>query len=155
MDQLIKTLPAIVAAAGASAELLEAAAIAAWNYTVGPGLGEQTKALRLVEGKLTVAVRDKVWQKQLESMRGELRPRLNSILGQALVTLIEFSVEPDLLQQSQVSAKRSNLGEQPVPLDLLAAVTAIKDSKLRNSFVAAAVSSIRRLEASPSIELES
>jgi hypothetical protein len=102
MDQLIRTLPAVVANAEAPAELFEAACIATWNHIVGPVLREHTKPVRLAERKLIVAVRDTVWKKQLESMQGELRFRLNSILGQPLVTFIEFKVEGSQLRHSQV-----------------------------------------------------
>jgi len=146
MDQLIKTLPALIATAPASAELLEAAVIAAWNYSVGAGLREHTEPVRFAEKRFTVAVRDTVWQKQLEGMRGELRSRINAILRQPVVGLIEFKVEPDRLAPPQLSTGQSIAEKGPIPLELLSAASAIEDNHLRTSFLKAAASSLRRLE---------
>src|SRR5215216_1481082 len=85
MNQLIKSLPTVLRAAGNSAEVAEAAAVAAWKHAAGDGLKERAVALKLENRVLTVAVADRIWQKQLNSMRGQLLFRVNTILGQPLV----------------------------------------------------------------------
>ena len=97
MDNLIKTLPAILAAAGASEEVAEAACIAAWKHIVGEALGNHAVPVQLQNKKLVVVVEDNIWQRQLEQMRGQLLFRLNSLLGQTLVKSIELRIDPKTL----------------------------------------------------------
>ncbi|HET9789189.1 MAG TPA: DciA family protein [Pyrinomonadaceae bacterium] len=97
MNQLIKTLPHILRAAGDSPEVAEAAAIAAWKHAAGEGLKGRAVAVKLEERTLTVSVSDAIWQKQLNSMRGQLLFRVNTLLGQPIVSAIEFVIDPELV----------------------------------------------------------
>ena len=73
-------MPAVLAAAGGSEEVAEAACIAAWKHAVGDALSLHTLPVELRDNVLTIVVEDNVWQKQLETMRGQFLFRLNSIL---------------------------------------------------------------------------
>src|ERR1044071_6783758 len=86
MNQLIKSLPQVLRASGNSAEVAEAAAIAAWKHAAGDGLKEHAISLRLDNPTLIVAVADPIWPRQCPSKRGQLLFRVNSILGQPLVS---------------------------------------------------------------------
>lgn len=145
MNQLIKSLPQVLRAAGDSAEVAEAAAIAAWKHAAGDGLKEHAVALKLENRKLTIAVADPIWQKQLTSMRGQLLFRVNSILGQSLVSALDFVIDAKLLKP------RDEQREQPeerldneVPLELWSAANAIHDKELRKSFLKTALLSLKR-----------
>src|SRR5512132_1907430 len=135
MNQLIKSLPGILRAAGGAEEVAEAAAIAAWKHAAGDGLKEHAVPLRLEQRRLTVAVADAIWQKQLNSMRSQLLFRVNSILGQPIVSALEFVIDSKLAQAYAQPAKPH---EQPldneVPLELWSAANAIHDKELRKSF---------------------
>ena len=96
MNQLIKSLPNILRAAGDSEEVAEAAAIAAWKHAAGDGLKGHAVPVKLENRTLTVSVADAIWQKQLHSMRGQLLFRVNTILGQPIVGAIEFVVDAKL-----------------------------------------------------------
>ena len=96
MNQLIKSLPTILRAAGDSEEVAEAAAIAAWKHVAGDGLKGHAVPVKLENRTLTVSVVDAIWQKQLHSMRGQLLFRVNTILGQPIVSAIQFVVDPKL-----------------------------------------------------------
>src|SRR4030095_10456762 len=96
MNQLIKSLPGVLRAAGDSTEVAEAAAIAAWKHAAGDGLKEHAVPLTLENRTLTIAVADAIWQKQLHSMRGQLIFRVNSVLGKPLVAALDFVVDPKL-----------------------------------------------------------
>jgi hypothetical protein len=149
MDQLIKTLPAILKASGVSAEVAEAACIGAWKHAVGEGLSSQAVPLQLQSATLVVAVADAMWQKQLEQMRGQLLFRLNSVLGQALVKSLEFRIDPKRLAQARDhkdGSKKKKLPDYDVPFELLSAAAAIEDVELRRAFLGAATSCVRRLE---------
>src|ERR1044071_9555148 len=93
MNQLIKSLPQVLKAAGNSAEVAEAAAIAAWKHAAGDALKDHAVALKLENRTLTIAVADPIWQKQLTAMRGQLLYRVNTIVGQPLVSAFEFKID--------------------------------------------------------------
>jgi predicted nucleic acid-binding Zn ribbon protein len=145
MNQLIKSLPQVLRAAGSSAEVAEAATIAAWKHAAGDGLKEHAVALKLENRTLTVAVADPIWQKQLTSMRGQLLYRINSILGQSLVSAFLFVIDPKLTK-SRVEQQEHE--EEPpdnqVPLELWSAANAIHDKELRKSFLKTALLSLKR-----------
>ncbi|HEX6729393.1 MAG TPA: DciA family protein, partial [Pyrinomonadaceae bacterium] len=68
MDDLFKTLSAVLRLVGNDPQVIEAAAIAAWKKAAGDGLRQHAIPLRLTDGTLVVAVADGVWQKQLGAM---------------------------------------------------------------------------------------
>ncbi|MGH9883425.1 MAG: DciA family protein, partial [Pyrinomonadaceae bacterium] len=81
MEHLIKSLPAIMRAAANSGEVTEAACIAAWNHAVGEGLRNNAIPIEFRDRRLIVAVADRIWQRQLQTMLGQLLYRLNAVLG--------------------------------------------------------------------------
>lgn len=149
MDNLIKTLPAILKASGASEEVSEAACIAAWKHAVGEGLSGHTVPIQLLNKTLVVAVADGIWKRQLDQMRGQLLYRLNSVLGQPLVASLELRVDPKTLARAREPVANANKGKDlnyQVPAELLSAAAEIQDVELRRAFLGAATSCVRRLE---------
>src|SRR5918911_4041366 len=98
MDDLFRALPELLRAAGEAEEVAEAAALAAWRRVAGEQLRGQAVPFRLYRKTLTVAVADATWQQQLERMSGQLLFRLNSVLGQPVVTYIEFRIDPQTVR---------------------------------------------------------
>ena len=145
MNQLIKSLPGVLRAAGDSAEVAEAAAIAAWKHAAGDGLKQHALPVKLENRTLRVAVVDPIWQRQLHLMRGQLLFRINSILGQPVVSSIEFEVDAKLFK---ARTEQPQQPEQPldneVPLELWSAANAIHDKELRRSFLKTAMAALRR-----------
>jgi hypothetical protein len=151
MDRLLKTLPAILEAAGDAEEVAEAACIAAWKDAAGERLSEHAVPTRFNAKKLTVVVADTVWQKQLQPLLGQVLIRLNSILGQPLVSYIELRVDPGTLAKSRRHREeRKGPSEKwrnyRVPAELLSAAAGIASSELREAFLGAAMSCLNRLE---------
>jgi hypothetical protein len=68
---------------GSSAPLL------AWPLACGAGTAERTTAVGFVHGVLTVAVPDKTWQYQLQSLSRQYLAALNQISSEP-VSQIEF-----------------------------------------------------------------
>ena len=145
MNQLIKSLPQVLRASGNSAEVAEAAAIAAWKHAAGEGLKEHAVALKLENRTLTVAVADPIWQKQLTSMRGQLLYRVNTILGQPLVSAFNFVIDRE---RAKPRVEHAKLEEEPldneVPLELWSAANTIHDKELRKNFLKTALLSLKR-----------
>ncbi|HEX8174410.1 MAG TPA: DUF721 domain-containing protein [Pyrinomonadaceae bacterium] len=154
MDDLIRALPKLLRAAGESEEVLEAAALVAWRRVAGPELSRQAVPFRLYRKTLIVAVADSTWQRQLEAMSGQLLFRINSLLGQAIVTYIEFRLDPKAVAAAR-SASRHEQAEREeqerralkrATVDLMDAAVAIQDEDLRRRFLLAAGSCIDRRE---------
>jgi hypothetical protein len=145
MNQLIKSLPAILRAAGDSEEVAEAAAIAAWKHAAGDGLKGHAVPVKLENRTLTIAVADAIWQKQLNSMRGQLLFRVNTILAQPLVSGLDFVIDPKLATaQAEKEKPEAEPIDNEVPLELWSAANAIHDKELRKSFLKTALLSLKR-----------
>lgn len=152
MENLIRSLPKILQAAGDSPEVAEAACLAAWKHAAGDGLRDHAVPLRLHRKTLIIAVADTTWQKQLKSLSGQLLFRLNSILGQPLVTFVDFRVDPNAVANSRgpryANRASRELNPVTVSVELLTAAAEIKDKDLRRTFLGAAMSCINRLDKS-------
>jgi hypothetical protein len=146
LEQLIKSLPAVLRAAENSEEVYRAACVAAWKHSVGEALRSNAVVLRYHHHRLTIAVVDAIWQKQLQPMVDQLIYRLNSVLGQRLIRTIEFVVTPDavatILEREQPKTAQSELHESPP--EVISAAANISDVKLRRAFLAAASSCLAR-----------
>jgi hypothetical protein len=144
MNQLIKSLPGVLRAAGDSTEVAEAAAIAAWKHAAGDGLKKHAVPLKLEDRTLTVAVADAIWQKQLHSMRGQLLFRVNTILGKPLVSALDFVVDPKLEKPpAEQPRQHDEILDNEVPLELWSAASAIQDKELRKKFLQTALLALR------------
>ena len=145
MNQLIKSLPTVLRASGNAAEVAEAAAIAAWKHAAGDGLKEHAVAFKLENRTLTVAVADPIWQKQLTAMRGQLLYRVNTILGQPLVSAFNFVIDRERAKpRLEHGAGEEELLDNEVPLELWSAANTIQDKELRKNFLKTALLSLKR-----------
>src|SRR6185436_14982698 len=135
MDGLIKSLPAILRAAGDSDELAEAACLVAWKHAAGDGLRDHAVPVRRNQKTLIVAVADTTWQTQLQSLSGQLLFRLNSLLGQPLVTLIDFRLDPRAVAEARRQTSKHSDEQQfdanSVSIELVEAAAQIQDPDLR------------------------
>ena len=144
METFIKALPAVIEAAGASEEVLEAACLGAWKHAVGETLSARARAESLRDQTLVVAVEDKVWQRQLEQMRDQFLFRLNKVLGKRVVKALEFRIAPEKFAVAKPVAEKTTT--RPIPIELVSAAASIEDPGLRKAFLGAAVSCVNRLE---------
>jgi len=144
MEDLIKSLSSVVRAAGSSPEVTEAAAIAAWKYVAGTGMRPHAIATKLEGSTLVVDVRDTIWQTQLTMMRSQLLFRVNSALGQALVSKLELRVNPNAMPVEKPRKQDTDILDNEVPIDLWSAASEIEDRQLRQKFLKAATGMLRR-----------
>ena len=143
MEELIKTLPAILRSIGDDPEVATAAAITAWKRAAGDGLRQHAVPVNLQDGTLVVAVADIVWQKQLRLMLKELIYKTNTTLGQPLVRQVELVVDAQIVNPRP----RSSGGRQAhaeVPPEISSAASAITDVELRKKFIRAATGTLAR-----------
>ncbi len=153
MEDLFQSLPKLLRAAGESEEVLEAASFAAWRRVAGEALRGCAVPFRLFNRRLIVSVPDATWRKQLEQVSPQLVFRLNSLLGQAVVTYVEFRVDPQTVREERARLRQAEIDlerhqrralQQARPLSQAAA--AIKDETLRRRFLLAAGSYIEAQE---------
>jgi hypothetical protein len=144
MIDVTRLLPRIVSANP------ELAAKLAWGQAAGPGLRRNTLPVKL-EGKvLTVSVADALWQKQLESMAGELLFRINQLLVGNAIKRIEFRIAPqDIPKGEPRPATSADIQPNELPTELLFAANSIADDDLRARFLRAADNLIARRDAPP------
>lgn len=146
MENFIKSLPAVISAAGGSEEVVEAACLGAWKHAVGETLSDRAIPERFHGNTLVVVVEDKVWQRQLEQMRDQFLFRINKVLGTPLVKVLEFRVAPEKFAIKRPSIDESTNSSRPIPIELVSAAANIEDPGLRRAFLGAAVSCVSRLE---------
>ena len=65
---------------------------AVWPAAVGKRLADRTGPVRLYGRKLVVDVDDAVWQKQLNTMSGQILTKLQATAGPGMVDSLEFRV---------------------------------------------------------------
>jgi hypothetical protein len=153
MEDLFQSLPKLLRAAGESEEVLEAASFAAWRRVAGEALRGCAVPFRLFNKRLIVSVPDTTWRKQLEKVSPQLVFRLNSLLGQAVVTYVEFRVDPQTVREERArmrNTQHEKLTQEEAALtrsaELDNAANAIHDEDLRRRFLLAAGSCMNRRE---------
>ena len=154
MKDLIRSLPKLLRAAVDSKEVCEAVALVAWRRVAGDGLRGQAVPFHLYGKTLVVSVADTTWKKQLEAVSGELLFRLNSLLGQPIVTYIEFRVDmktvrrerAGLVATKQDRQQKEDRAIQSTAGEISLAADSIHDERLRHRFLVAAGSCIDRRE---------
>ncbi len=151
MEDLFQALPKLLRAAGESEEILEAASFAAWRRVAGEALRGCAVPFRLYRKTLVISVPDTTWRRQLEQVSPQLVFRLNSLLGQAVVTYVEFRVDPETVREERVRLRNTEyekLTQEEAALgraaELGAAAEAIHDDELRRRFLLAAGSCMNR-----------
>ena len=142
MEELIKTLPAILRSIGDDPEVATAATITAWRRAAGDGLRQHAVPVALNNGVLVVAVADAVWQKHMRPMLKELIYKTNTILGQPLVKQVDLSVDAKMVNPRRTMSTDRTAHE--VPAEIASAADAIGDATLREKFIRAATDTLSR-----------
>lgn len=152
MNQLFSQLPKLLKEFDDPTEIREAVALAAWRKVAGESLCEHAVPFRLFNKHLIVAVASETWKKHLEYLSGQMIFKLNSVLGQAVVTFIEFRVDEATVLEERAKNKTATLSPEQleeialeeVTPKLRSAADAIKDDNLRYQFLLAAGSCLAR-----------
>ena len=152
MQDIFRALPKLLKEFEDTPEVREAVVFAAWRRIAGESLSEHTVPYRLFNKHLIIAVADKTWKRHLESLSGQMIFKLNSILGQPVVTFIEFRIEAATLEAERAKLHRQSLSDEELKEIALDAVSpqlrrsadAITDDNLRYQFLLAAGSCLAR-----------
>ncbi len=152
MEDLFRSLPKLLKEMPESDQVREAVVFAAWRKIAGASLQSHAVAFRLYGKHLLVAVGSETWKKHLEFLSGQMIFKINSVLGQAVVTFIEFRVDEETVLQERRKTQKSELSDEElreIALDevtpkLRSAADAIEDPNLRYQFLLAAGSALAR-----------
>ena len=152
MEALFRALPKLLKEFEDNENVREAVVFAAWKRIAGETLSEHTVPFRLFNKHLIIAVADKMWKRHLETLSGQMIFKLNSALGQAIVTFIEFRIDEATLEAERAKYRKNQMTDEQQREIALEEVTpkmrqsadAIKDDNLRYQFLLAAGSCLAR-----------
>lgn len=152
MNELFRALPALLKEFDQNETVREAVTFAAWRRIAGESLRQHAVPFRLEQKRLTIAVKSETWRKHLEHLSGQMIFKINSVLGQAIVTYIEFRVDEPAVEKENFNSRGTTLSDEELEEIALEEVTpkmrrsadAIKDDNLRYQFLLAAGSCLAR-----------
>lgn len=143
MKAFVNTLPGVFDAIEASDEVRQAFVFAAWRNIAGEQVFERTMPLSVEEDRLVIAVSDKTWKRNLETLAPQLIFKLNSALGKPSVNFIEFRVSPNDIVAPVAATEDVTYGIVP-PVELSVSSRRIRDESLRNTVLQAAANCLAR-----------
>ena len=143
MNAFISTLPGVFDAIEASDEVRDAFIFAAWRRVAGEQVFERTTPLLVEEKRLVIAVSDKTWKRNLETLASQMLFKLNAALGKPLVDFIEFRISASDIVTPTVTAENVDV-ELPTPVELAVSARSIRDEELRATFLKAAANCLSR-----------
>jgi hypothetical protein len=154
MNELFRALPALLKEFEDNEDLRQAVVFAAWRKIAGEGLLERAVPFRLFQKHLIIAVESEMWKRHLESLCGQMIFKINSALGQALVTFVEFRVDEETIREERRKNRKNLIDEETMremalerlTPKLRVAADAIKDDNLRYQFLLAAGSALVQKE---------
>jgi len=146
MNSLLKMLPVMIRLSGDNEEVREQAAFVAWRAVAGQQVAYNCIPFRLYQKHLVIAVLDLAWKKQMERLSGQYLFRINSLLGGAYVTFIEFRIDRKTVLESRTpDEKRFEFHHtEEIEAELRSAADHIKDESLREQFLRAAAKCLER-----------
>lgn len=145
MERVFSTIPSVLASASSDESTAEALVFAAWKNVAGEAVNRRTHAVKLAGRKLTVAVDDAVWQRNLAELAPGFIARINRIAGEGTVRFIEFTVDQKAVRR--VENKTTQPSDFALSSSLVTAAGAIADERLRQNFLAAAADYLARQNA--------
>lgn len=130
---------------GDSDEAREQAAFAAWVVGAGAHVRRITRPIKLERKTLIVAVPDATWRTQLAKMRGPFVFKLNSLLGNPIVTSLEFVVNPSVIVDDlQLPQPVQFIAPEEQALPLREQADRIEDPEIRAAYLRAAGKCLER-----------
>ncbi len=140
MHGILETLPGLLRAAADDPQAARAFVFAAWRHTAGRQAAEHAIASEFADGRLTVAVENENWRRELTELAPQMLFKLNAALGKSFaVSYIDFFVEPGkFTRNDRTDAGRMGSNPPALPPEVLKAAEAIKDPELKKAFLGAA-----------------
>ncbi len=108
----------------------------AWEHLAGKVLAARTRPLRVFQNRLIVEVPDSTWPRQLRRYEGLLVERIARLLGDKVVTGLEWHVNPQLAMPAPAAVATAPPRIPPrTDASLEGAAAKIRDPELRQLFL--------------------
>lgn len=146
MHGILETLPGLLRAAADDPQAARAFVFAAWRHTAGKQAAEHAIASEFADERLTVAVENENWRRELAELAPQMLFKLNAALGKHFaVRYIEFFVEPGRFEKKDmVKASKVDPDVPDLPPQVLKAAEKIEDPELKKAFLGAAQNTLAR-----------
>jgi len=134
MDKVGGVLDRLVERWNLKRNLREQGVFAAWDSCVGETVAAHAQPDSIHQGRLLVTVSDPAWNHQLQFLKDDIKKKLNSILGRAVVTELRFrigEINPKAKPSPPAAKAKPILLEAGVLQAIEEAVAVIKDEELR------------------------
>jgi len=114
----------------------------AWEHLAGKVLAERTRPTRVFQNRLIVEVPHQTWPRQLRRYENLLLERIGRLLGEKVVTGLEWHVNPGLAAPAAAPVPAAQAGDAIPPrippqtdASLEGAAKKIRDPELRQLFL--------------------
>lgn len=144
MDAFFRTLPGLIEAMEGSEEVRDAFIFAAWRRIAGAQIVERTEPVEFADGVIAIAVEDRSWQKNIETLAPQLLFKLNAALKNVPIKRIEFRIDPNSLAKRRPAKTNPNDAAMVLPEELAASLNDISSERLRNAVKGAAENCLAR-----------
>lgn len=147
MHELFETLRTMLKTMPENADIRQALIFAAWRRTAGPSVCVHAQPFAAKDGKLTVAVDNPTWHRQLVSLAPQYLMKISSLAGHGIIEYIDFQIMPEMFANRSADGNAVNnsaetaLKELRSP-ELINAAGKIGDDDLRRKFLLAAAGSL-------------
>lgn len=147
MHELFETLRAMLKRMPDNADVRQAVIFAAWRRIAGRSVYVHAMPFAVEGKKLTVAVDNLTWHRQMVSLAPQYLMKISSVIGNNVIDLIDFQIMPEMFSGQTTEFENSNdaadvalreLGSS----ELLNAAEKIGDEDLRKNFLLAAAGSL-------------
>ena len=150
MQDILSALPTLLDQHSDNEDVRRSVVFAVWRRIAGVSLVSHAIPIGLNETTLTVAVADRMWQRNLQQLAKEMIFKMNFVFGTPQVKFIEFVIDKGSLMGTSASLPdRARLEAEAldqITEPLRKAADAIADDDLRRKFLLAAGSCLARAE---------
>jgi hypothetical protein len=150
MQELLAALSVILKWFGDSDEVRRAVVFSAWRKAAGEALYDRASPISFDGRKLFIAVPDRTWKRNLESLSSEMIYRINALLGMSAVKFIEFVIDSGRATNAGPvdgrNAESASRALNNITEPIRRAAETISDDELRRTFLLAAGSCLAREE---------
>lgn len=150
MYDILSALPALLDKHYETDEVRRPVIFAVWRRIAGQSLASHATPIDVDGSRLTVAVADRSWQRNLEQLAPEMIFKMNFIFAEPQVKFIEFVIDKKALRAVE-GTKHDRAAAEAEALDqidelLRNAADMIESDDLRRKFLLAAGSCLARRE---------
>lgn len=153
MLEIASSFSALLRQLDPSGALLEPVVFAAWRRCVEGPLADNVVPQRFEGTRLTAAVPNETWRRNVMDLGPGLAEKLNRIVGPGTVKFIEFRVDEAAVEsrrrRPELISTTSDAALEGLDERLMQAANGIADDELRRQFLAAAAGSLARRDAVP------